>query len=101
VYYLPGNHDVGLGDGGDTSTDARARYAVTFGPLSQYVALGGHSLLMIDAPALVDEDWRRDRAGENRTDGLPHNLIHLQQARAQQGFGKQFSTPFPNLFYFK
>jgi hypothetical protein len=101
VYYLPGNHDVGLGDGGDTSADARARYAVTFGPLSQYVALGGHSLLMIDAPALVDEDWRRDRAGENRTDGLPHNLIHLQQARAQQGFGKQFSTPFPNLFYFK
>ncbi|KAH9978753.1 Metallo-dependent phosphatase-like protein [Lactifluus volemus] len=86
VYYLPGNHDVGLGDGGDTSADARARYAVTFGPLSQYVALGGHSLLMIDAPALVDEDWRRDRAGENRTDGLPHNLIHLQQARAQQGF---------------
>ena len=94
MYYLPGNHDVGLEGGGDTSTDARARYAVTFGPLSQHVVLGGHSLLMIDAPALVDEDWRRDRAGENRTDGLPQNLIRLQQARAQQGFGKLPSPTF-------
>ncbi|KAI0305609.1 Metallo-dependent phosphatase-like protein [Multifurca ochricompacta] len=82
VYYIPGNHDVGLGNGRDTSTLARPRYKAAFGPLAQHVVLGGHSLLMVDAPALVDEDWRRDNASESRTDGLPQDLKYLQHLRA-------------------
>ncbi|KAI0256084.1 Metallo-dependent phosphatase-like protein [Lactifluus subvellereus] len=89
VYYLPGNHDVGLGDGQDRSEYARSRYVATFGPLSQHIILGGHSLVMVDAPALADEDWRRESAGENRTRGLPQDLMHIQQTRA----GQEFDTP--------
>ncbi|KAF8274553.1 Metallo-dependent phosphatase-like protein [Lactarius quietus] len=83
VYYLPGNHDVGLGDGRDTSNFARDRYRAAFGPLAQHVVLGGHSLLMVDAPALVDEDWRREQAGESRIDSLPQDLNFIKHLRMQ------------------
>ncbi|KAI0268715.1 Metallo-dependent phosphatase-like protein [Gloeopeniophorella convolvens] len=83
VYYLPGNHDVGLGHTDDTSPFARSRYSAAFGPLSRHVVLGGHSLLMVDSPALVDEDWRRTEAREDRGSGLPHDLRDLQHLRAQ------------------
>ncbi|KAH9998519.1 Metallo-dependent phosphatase-like protein [Russula compacta] len=84
MYYVPGNHDVGLGNGRDTSALARPRHRLTFGPLVQHVMLGGHSLFMVDAPALVDEDWRRANAGESRTDGLPQDLELLRHVRAAQ-----------------
>lgn len=87
VYYVPGNHDVGLDNGPNTSTLARARYKTTFGPLSQYVVLGGHSLFMVDAPALVDEDWRRESTGENRASGLPRDLEYLRHMRAEHAAG--------------
>ena len=80
VYYLPGNHDVGLGNGSNTSRFARSRYRAAFGPLSQHVALGGHSLVMVDAPSLVDEDWRREQAGESRIDGLPQDLNFVKHS---------------------
>jgi hypothetical protein len=83
VYYVPGNHDVGLQDGPNTSGLARARYKTTFGPLSQHVVLGGHSLLLVDAPAIVEEDWRRERTGENRVNGLPKDLEYLRHMRAE------------------
>ncbi|KAH8990472.1 Metallo-dependent phosphatase-like protein [Lactarius akahatsu] len=83
VYYLPGNHDVGLGNGRGTSQLARSRYRAAFGPLTQHVALGGHSLLMVDAPALVDQDWHREQAGESRIDGLPQDLNYLKHLRMQ------------------
>jgi len=85
VYYIPGNHDVGLGDRGNISSFARPRYRSAFGPLSQHVKLGGHSLFMIDAPALVDEELRRENAGERgRVNGLPQDLEYLQHMRAKQ-----------------
>ncbi|KAH9961335.1 Metallo-dependent phosphatase-like protein [Russula dissimulans] len=83
VYYIPGNHDVGLGNRRDASILARARYKVTFGPISRHVYLGGHSFFLVDAPALVDEDLRREQAGENRTAGLPQDLVYLRHIRAQ------------------
>jgi hypothetical protein len=40
---------------------------------------------MIDAPALVDEDLRRERAGERGgANGLPQDLEYLQHMRAEQ-----------------
>ncbi|KAI9459089.1 Metallo-dependent phosphatase [Russula earlei] len=83
VYYIPGNHDVGLGNRQGTSTSARYRYKTVFGPLAQQAFLGGHSLFMIDAPALVDEDWHREESGRNRTAGLPQELAYLRHIRAQ------------------
>jgi hypothetical protein len=84
VYYIPGNHDVGLGDRGNISSFARPRYRSAFGPLTQHVKLGGHSLFMIDAPALVDEELRREDAGERgRVNGLPQDLEYLQHMRAE------------------
>ena len=91
VYYLPGNHDVGIGDGPNTSKFARSRYRAAFGPLAQHVVLGGHSILMVDAPSLVDEDWRRERAGESRIGGLPQDLNFLKHLRMQHASGTRFS----------
>ncbi len=91
VYYLPGNHDVGLGGAHGTSKFARSRYTAAFGPLAQYVVLGGHSMLMVDAPALVDEDWRRHQAGESRSDRLPQDLNSLKHLRMQHAPGTRSS----------
>jgi hypothetical protein len=45
----------------------------------------GHSLFMIDAPALVDEDLRREDAGERGgVNGLPQDLKYLQHMPAEQ-----------------
>jgi hypothetical protein len=88
VYHIPGNHDVGLGNGTNTSPIARARYEATFGPLSQHVVLGGHSLFMVDAPALVEEDWRRESTGEDRSNGLPLDLAYLRDMRTMHVAGE-------------
>ena len=55
------------------------------------MVLGGHSLLMVDAPALVDEDWRREQAGESRIDGLPQDLNFLKHLRMQHAPGTRSS----------
>ncbi len=88
---------MGLGDRRNTSTLARLRYRSAFGPLSQHVKLGGHSLFMIDAPALVDEDLRREDAGEKGSvKGLPQDLGYLQHMRAEQVAGAYLV---PSTFY--
>ena len=85
MYYIPGNHDVGLGDRPNMSSLARPRYRSAFGPLAQHVKLGGHSLFMIDAPALVDEDLRLENAGKaGSATRLPEDLQYLQHVRAGQ-----------------
>lgn len=67
------------------SSLARPRYRSAFGPLAQHVKLGGHSLFMIDAPALVDEDLRLENAGEaGSATRLPEDLQYLQHVRAGQ-----------------
>lgn len=42
-----------------TSQNARHRYATHFGPLNQQVTLQNHTLVLLDAPGLVEEDYRR------------------------------------------
>lgn len=80
---------MGLGDRDNTSSLARPRYRSAFGPLTRHVKLGGHSLFMIDAPALVDEDIRREDAGERGSArGLPQDLGYLQHMRAEQVAGR-------------
>ncbi|KAG8884154.1 hypothetical protein FRB97_005137 [Tulasnella sp. 331] len=61
-YYATGNHDVGLGSHRSFSGQARRRFRQRFGPEQQVVDFGNHSFVFIDAPALVDEDYRRHAA---------------------------------------
>ncbi|KAG9046259.1 hypothetical protein FS837_004785 [Tulasnella sp. UAMH 9824] len=57
--YVTGNHDVGLGSHKSFSGQARRRFRQKFGPEQQIFEFGNHSFVAIDAPGLVDEDYRR------------------------------------------
>ncbi|KAL1696336.1 hypothetical protein GGG16DRAFT_43723, partial [Schizophyllum commune] len=66
VYYLPGNNDFGMGASRSLSVNVRTYYKKYVGPLNQVVPLRGHNFVALDAPGLVDEDYRRSASG------LPH-----------------------------
>lgn len=61
--YVVGNHDVGLGHSASFSRRARSRFNFSFGlgnkGTNQVVKFGNHSLVLLDAPWLVEEDYRR------------------------------------------
>ncbi|KZT19065.1 Metallo-dependent phosphatase, partial [Neolentinus lepideus HHB14362 ss-1] len=63
VYYLPGNHDIDLGDSETFSRYARERFQTHFGPLNQQLTAGNHTLILLDAPSLVNEDRKRVELG--------------------------------------
>ncbi|KAG9316325.1 Metallo-dependent phosphatase-like protein [Chiua virens] len=63
VYYLPGNHDVGLANLAPFSLSADTRYTSHFGPRNYRRTIGNHTLVFIDAPALVEEDVLRTQRG--------------------------------------
>ncbi|EJU04167.1 Metallo-dependent phosphatase [Dacryopinax primogenitus] len=70
-YYIPGNHDVGLGYNQAFSSRARERYQKHFGALNQVLEVSNHSLVLIDAPGLVEEDYRRYSAQTDFASWLP------------------------------
>jgi hypothetical protein len=51
-----------LGDTNVFSPHAQQRFTTHFGPLAQTLELGGHTLVFIDAPTLVNEDAARTYA---------------------------------------
>ncbi|KAF9653912.1 Metallo-dependent phosphatase [Thelephora ganbajun] len=64
VYYVAGNHDVGLGSSGSFSENAVERYVSHFGPLNRIVQITTkYRLVIVDAPSLVDEDEERMKHG--------------------------------------
>lgn len=63
-YFVPGNRDVGLGESSAFSKNARKYFTEYFGPVNQEIDLAGHRLIFIDAPGLVDEDYRRHGKGK-------------------------------------
>ncbi|KAI6121443.1 Metallo-dependent phosphatase [Pisolithus sp. B1] len=65
TYYLPGNHDVGLGASASFSPEADSRYTSHFGPRNHYVSVGNHTLVFIDATALAEEDVLRAGQGHS------------------------------------
>ncbi|THH08090.1 hypothetical protein EW145_g2951, partial [Phellinidium pouzarii] len=75
VYYIPGNHDVGqvnlLGTSRSFSPQSRKRYTTNFGPLNYKVSVANHTLVMVDAPGLVEEDYRRTPTGQTFEDWTP------------------------------
>ncbi|KIY49078.1 Metallo-dependent phosphatase [Fistulina hepatica ATCC 64428] len=78
-YFIPGNHDTGLGVSTDFSVHARARYVKHFGPLNKKISMAGHDLILIDAPALVEEDRQRTARGTSlaRWDPLPDETLEF------------------------
>ena len=66
AYFVVGNHDVGLGRSVQFSRRARARFQHSFGvsQTNRLIEFGNHSLALIDAPGLVEEDYRRVMEGK-------------------------------------
>jgi len=58
-YFIPGNHDRGLGQSSSFSPHAYPRYTSHFGPPNFEVSLANHTLIMFDAPSYADEDAKR------------------------------------------
>lgn len=63
-YFIPGNHDTGLGASGAFSPHARSRYLSHFGELNYDLTVANHSLVFVDAPGFVDEDYQRLAVGK-------------------------------------
>lgn len=62
TFFLPGNHDLGLGEDVSFSLEAPTRFTSHFGPWNHKTTIGNHTVMFIDAVALVEEDVvRADR----------------------------------------
>ncbi|WWC91304.1 uncharacterized protein L201_006247 [Kwoniella dendrophila CBS 6074] len=59
MHFVPGNHDIPLGPNKMFSPYARERYANHFSPPNAILPIANHSLIMLDAVGLVEEDYRR------------------------------------------
>jgi len=66
-----------LGSNRGFSGQARRRFRQHFGPEQQVVEVGNHSFVLLDAPGLVDEDYRRYAAEIDfeEWEGLEHGPI--------------------------
>ncbi|KAI1796433.1 Metallo-dependent phosphatase [Ganoderma leucocontextum] len=89
VYYLPGNHDIGLGASSPRyqfSDRAVERYVSHFGALNERTTFGDHTVYMIDAPGLVDEDRERAAVGISYAQwaqSRPNRTVAFLQSSAQ------------------
>ncbi|TFK94574.1 Metallo-dependent phosphatase [Polyporus arcularius HHB13444] len=99
VYYLPGNHDIGLGTSSSPkyqfSDHAVDRYTSHFGALNQRISLANHTVWLIDAPGLVDEDRERAVAGMSYAqwaEARPDRTIAFVQSLAQNPEGATGNT---------
>lgn len=59
MHFVPGNHDLPLGPNRLFSPYARERYAKHFSPPNSVLPVANHSLILLDAVGLVEEDYRR------------------------------------------
>ncbi|KAH9062351.1 Metallo-dependent phosphatase [Lactarius vividus] len=71
VRYIPGNADVGLGVAGAFNKHVRQRYERHFGRANQLLAAANHSLVLLDAPGIVDEDYMRAGPGTSFEEWIP------------------------------
>ena len=82
MHYVPGNHDLPLGPSRLFSPLARDRYSRYFSPPNAILPIANHSLVLLDAVGLVEEDYRRYAAemqfGE--WDGVKGGVIEFVKA---------------------
>ncbi|KAJ9094962.1 hypothetical protein QFC21_005754 [Naganishia friedmannii] len=85
MYYVPGNHDLGLGPNRLFSPYAKQRYAENFTPPNALVNIANHTFIMLDAVSLIEEDYRRYAAevqlGE--WEGVPGGVIEFIKQLSQ------------------
>ena len=77
-----------MGDSEDFSDKAEARYIEHFGPLNQRLEIANHTFVLIDAPGLVEEDYRRSNEGLSYarwTISKPGGPIEFIQSSAAAG----------------
>ncbi|EAU91483.1 CDC1 [Coprinopsis cinerea okayama7 len=70
-YYIPGNHDTGLGIVEWFSPDRYDRYKSYFGELNYEVHVANHTLVFIDAPGWADEEHKMTVAKKTFKDWDP------------------------------
>lgn len=54
---------LGMSSAYGFSTQARDRYISHFGPLNTHVSIANHTVVLLDAPGLVEEDYQRHGRG--------------------------------------
>jgi len=69
--YIPGNADVGLGVSNTFSRHVRQRYEGHFGQVNQHLSVANHSLVLLDSPGIVDEDYIRAGHGTSFEEWIP------------------------------
>ncbi|KAI0293367.1 hypothetical protein B0F90DRAFT_1822136 [Multifurca ochricompacta] len=69
--YIPGNADVGLGVSSAFSKHVRQRYEHHFGRVNQHLTKANHSLILLDSPGIVDEDYIRAGHGTSFEEWIP------------------------------
>ncbi|KAG6842150.1 hypothetical protein C0991_001643 [Blastosporella zonata] len=93
TYFIPGNHDVGLvllrsrliksltekmerrlRASPIFSPHARTRFQAHFGPLNSRISVGNHTLVLLDAPGLVEEDSQRAYARQTYREWTPRRM---------------------------
>ncbi|TFY65722.1 hypothetical protein EVG20_g5364 [Dentipellis fragilis] len=101
TYYIPGNHDVGIGDAPEGTRLARLRYVTSFGPLNQHVLNGlfdsvcAHMgrLMLIDAPKLVEQEQERAKTGVSYAQQLPKEIVEAKFVASITSGGNNPRTP--------
>ncbi|KAK7472737.1 hypothetical protein VKT23_000847 [Stygiomarasmius scandens] len=86
AYYIPGNEDVGMGVAQPT-VNVRRIFAENFGPFTQQVEIHNHTFMLLDAPGLIDEDYRRASVGQTYDEWspLPGGTVELvEKIKADQ-----------------
>ncbi|KAI0829648.1 hypothetical protein BC628DRAFT_1532287 [Trametes gibbosa] len=79
AFYVPGNNDVGLNVDPARARQARSRWTAHLGPLNQAVVLRNHTLVMLDAAGLAEEDYRRAaKYGDyEQWSAIPHGAVEF------------------------
>ncbi|KAI0633369.1 hypothetical protein C8Q77DRAFT_1114586 [Trametes polyzona] len=89
-FYVPGNNDVGLNIEPAFARQARHRFTTHFGPLNQAVVLRNHTLVMLDAAGLAEEDYQR---AAKYTDfehwsAIPHGPVEFVRSLQSEGINQ-------------
>ncbi|KAF5321719.1 hypothetical protein D9619_001937 [Psilocybe cf. subviscida] len=81
-YFIPGNHDTGLGRTEYFSPHAHSRYVNHFGSPNTEISIANHTLVLFDAPNYADEDSQRYGQGKKINQWVPRKGGSLEYMKA-------------------
>lgn len=106
---LPGNHDLGIGNG--IREGVKERFTTYFGETSSVLEAGNHSIVLLDSVSLsndvnpriyqperefLDALPKRLSASERTTKRHPHNIISASEAKPAEPKAPQDPVPWKN-----